>query len=144
MRVDFPYLRCKRMHYAGEIAQYKARLFAPSVKKFITQKSTLIKTPNLAEVYFNMCTLRSYILIFFEFPAKTRVSLVGKILKLGPYRVAGIKTFNLVPDMSIWSFFDVPAMKINKRRIIFSIFQFFKFLSFLYELIFKSTYLGFY
>ena len=28
-----PFLRCKRMHYAGAIAQYKARLFAPSVKK---------------------------------------------------------------------------------------------------------------
>ena len=35
------YLRCKRMHYAGEIAQYKARLFAPSVKKIF-----------LIEVYF--------------------------------------------------------------------------------------------
>ena len=35
LRDDFPYFRCKRMHYAGEIAQYKARLFAPSVKKFL-------------------------------------------------------------------------------------------------------------
>ena len=37
LRVDFPYLRCKRMHYAGEIAQYKARLFAPSVKRWIIE-----------------------------------------------------------------------------------------------------------
>ena len=33
MPVDYPCLCCKRMHYAGEIAQYKARLSAPSVKK---------------------------------------------------------------------------------------------------------------
>ena len=36
MRVDFPHLRCNRMHYAGKIAQYKARLFAPSVKKLFS------------------------------------------------------------------------------------------------------------
>ena len=32
-------LRCKRMHYAGEITQYKARLFAPSVKKYACIKA---------------------------------------------------------------------------------------------------------
>ena len=30
------------------------------LEKFITQKSALIKTPNLAEVYFNTRTLRSH------------------------------------------------------------------------------------
>ena len=60
MRVDFPYLRCKRMHYAGEIAQYKARLFAPSVKKVwndLSNRELILALPciltNDADIWFD-------------------------------------------------------------------------------------------
>ena len=41
----------------GKLENLKTHFY---LEKFITQKPTVIKTPNLAEMYYNTCTLRSH------------------------------------------------------------------------------------